>query len=101
MDYKTKTSLVLPFKGTWMVGNGGRDPKTNNHQNPDGSGPGDQKFACDFSSLNVKNKGEILEDYEAFGALVICPGDGVISQVVDGKLKENYEPIRFEKVSNP
>ena len=96
MEYITKTNLILPFKGVWVVGNGGRDPNTNNHQNPNGTGPKDQKYAYDFVSVKVKNKGKNLEDYEAFGAEVICPGDGVVSQVIDGSLdvpigeRDNY-----------
>jgi hypothetical protein len=31
MEYKTKTNLILPFKGTLMVSNGGRTAETNNH----------------------------------------------------------------------
>ncbi len=69
-----------------MVGNGGNDPKTNNHLNPDGSGPKNQRFAYDFISVHVKNKGKNLEDYESFGTEVICPGNGIISQVLDGSI---------------
>lgn len=31
MDYQTKTKLILPFRNTWMVSNGGRTVETNNH----------------------------------------------------------------------
>lgn len=86
MDYKTKTNLILPFKGTWVVGNGGRDPKTNNHLNPDGSSPKSQRFAYDFSSRYVKGEGKNLEDYESFGSEVIAPADGIASQVIDGSV---------------
>lgn len=85
VDYKTKTKLILPFKGVWVVGNGGRSPKTNNHQDPDGGGPKDQKFAYDFISVHVKNEGKNLEDYEAFGAEVICLGNGIISEVLNSR----------------
>lgn len=84
MDYKTKTSLILPFKGVWVVGNGGRDADKNNHIEADGSGPKSQRFAYDFSSRYVKGEGKNLEDYEAFGSRVIAPADGIISQVIDG-----------------
>ena len=69
-----------------MVGNGGRDPKTNSHLNPDGSGPKSQRFAYDFISRKVKNEGKNLEDYESFGSEVIAPADGIISQVIDGSV---------------
>lgn len=81
MRYKTKTSLILPFKGTWVVGNGGRSPKTNNHYSSKR-----QKYAYDFVSMHVKNSGNKLEDYDAFGAEVIAPADGVIVQVIDGSI---------------
>jgi len=83
MNYKTKTSLILPFKGSWMVANGGRTHETNNHIDPDGDGPKNQRFACDFFSRYVKNDGKNLEDYGSYGAEVIAPGDGIISEVID------------------
>ncbi|MCC7356204.1 MAG: M23 family metallopeptidase [Candidatus Doudnabacteria bacterium] len=82
-DYKTKTPLALPFKGTWIVGNGGRNPSKNNHLGQDGDGPENQMFAYDFTK-DHSNEGKDLEDYEAFGSEVIAPADGVISQVIDG-----------------
>src|SRR3989344_732463 len=77
MNYKTKTSLKLPFKVTLVVGNGGRGSKVNNHYSSKS-----QRYAYDFMSLRVKNKGEDLKDFEIFGIDVIAPGAGVISQVI-------------------
>lgn len=85
LKYKTKTSLILPFKGTWYVGNGGRDASKNNHLDPDGGGPKSQRFAYDFGRYR-KGEGKNLDDYEAFGEEVIAPADGIISQVVDGSI---------------
>ena len=85
MDYKTKTDLILPFKGVWEVGNGGRSPEKNNHYSEDGSKPKSQKFAYDFVKPH-KGKGQSLETYEAFGSEVITPAGGRISQVVDGSM---------------
>lgn len=82
-DYKTKTDLMLPFKGTWTVSNGGRDASKNGHLEPDGSGPKNQMFAYDFTK-DHSGAGKNLEDYEAYGLEVLAPGDGVISQVIDG-----------------
>lgn len=45
-----------------------------------------QRYAYDFFSTRVKNKGEALEDYESFGSKVIAPADGIISQVIDGSI---------------
>ena len=81
MDYKTKTALILPFNGVWIVGNGGRDPLTNNHNRPDAAQ--NQIFAYDFKK-GKKDDGKKLEDYEAFGGQVISPADGVVLQVING-----------------
>jgi murein DD-endopeptidase MepM/ murein hydrolase activator NlpD len=81
MNYKTKTSLILPFKGTLIVGNGGRSAKINNHYSSRS-----QRYAYDFMSVYFKNKGDKIEDYDAFGVEVIAPADGVISQVIDGSI---------------
>lgn len=84
-SYKTKTSLILPFKGTWIVCNGGRDASKNNHRDADGNGPKDQMFAYDFTREH-KGEGKNLEDYSAFGSEVIAPADGIISQVINGSM---------------
>ncbi len=83
MDYQTKTNLILPFKGTWLVGNGGQDPEKNSHHREDG--PQNQLFAYDFKKTH-QGTGEKLLDYEAFGEEVIAPADGVIIQVIDGSI---------------
>lgn len=85
MDYKTKTNLILPFKGVWVVGNGGRDPSTNNHIRPEDQGPKNQLFAYDFKNKH-KGDGKNLEDYEVFGKEVLAPGDGEIVQVINGAI---------------
>jgi murein DD-endopeptidase MepM/ murein hydrolase activator NlpD len=82
-DYKTKTNLTLPFNGVWIIGNGGRDPKINNHLREDGASPINQTFAYDFIKEH-KGGGTKLEDYEAFTQKVIAPGEGIISQVING-----------------
>src|SRR3989344_4503665 len=84
-DYKTKTKLALPFKGTWIIGNGGRKEITNNHRRDDGSGPQEQTFAYDFKGTH-QGDGKNIEDYEVFGQEVIATGDGIIAQVIDGSI---------------
>ncbi len=84
MEYLTKTSLILPFKGTLMVSNGGRTAKTNNHNHPDRS-PQNMKYAYDFRTKDIGNQKK-LEDYPVFGNEVISPGDGVIIQVINGAI---------------
>ena len=83
MDYKTKTKLILPFKGTLLVSNGGQLPETNNHNRPADKGPQNQIYAYDFRLDNTGNEKK-LEDYPVFGVEVVSPGSGVIAQVVDG-----------------
>lgn len=82
-NYKTKTPLTLPFKGVWEVVNGGRTLETNDHLRAPIERIADQRFAYDFVRP-YQNDGWQLSDYQAFGAEVIAPGNGVIAQVVDG-----------------
>lgn len=86
MDYQTKTKLILPFRGTWMVSNGGRTVETNNHMKfADGDGPKNQLYAYDFRRGHT-GSGEKLEDYDVFGEDVLVPGDGVVIQIIDGAI---------------
>lgn len=83
MDYQTKTSLILPFRGTWMVTNGGRDTSINNHFRE--NGPQNQLYAYDFRKGH-SGVGKKLEDYEVFGQEVLAPGIGGVIQVIDGSI---------------
>ncbi|MDP1722479.1 MAG: M23 family metallopeptidase [Candidatus Gottesmanbacteria bacterium] len=86
MDYQTKTKLVLPFLGTWMVSNGGRTGETNNHVKfASGDGPKNQIYAYDFRRGHT-GAGEKLEEYDVYSEEVIAPGDGVIIQVINGAI---------------
>lgn len=82
-EYKTKSKIYLPFKGTWIVANGGRDAGMNNHISPDESAPSNQTYAYDFVK-DYTGEGKELSDYEAFGQEVISPADGIVDQVIDG-----------------
>ncbi|MDO8429515.1 MAG: M23 family metallopeptidase [Candidatus Daviesbacteria bacterium] len=83
MDYQTKTKLILPFRGEWMVTNGGSDPSKNNHLRPDG--PQNQLYGYDFRKSH-RGEGRNLEDYEVFGEEVLSMGDGTIVQIIDGSI---------------
>jgi len=85
MDYKTKTSLILPFNGILLVSNGGRDASTNNHFRPADQGPQNQLYAYDFRTENT-GKEKRLEDYPVFNKEVLAPGDGVIIQIINGAI---------------
>ena len=85
MDYQTKTNLILPFNGIWLVSNGGRTPETNNHIRPAEQGPQNQLYAYDFR-LESSGKETTLEEYQVFGKEVLAPGDGIVIQVIDGSI---------------
>ncbi len=86
MDYQTNTPLILPFRGTWMVSNGGRSVETNNHMKfAGGQGPQNLLYGYDF---RFKSTGEEkrLEEYKAFGQVVLAPADGTVIQVINGAI---------------
>lgn len=85
MEYQTKTNLILPFHGIWLVSNGGRTPLTNNHNRSSEQGPQNQLFAYDFR-MESTGKETKLEQFKVFGEEVIAPGDGIIIQVIDGSI---------------
>jgi hypothetical protein len=85
MNYQTKTPLILPFNGTWLVSNGGRTPETNSHIRPVDQGPQNQLFAYDFR-LDCTGKETKLEEYTVFGKEVLAPGDGIVIQIIDGSI---------------
>lgn len=60
MEYRTKTNLILPFKGKWLVSNGGRTFETNNHLRSDG--PQNQIYSYDFRSKTTGEEKK-LEDF--------------------------------------
>lgn len=85
MGYQTKTPLILPFNGTWLVSNGGKTPETNNHIRPAEQGPQNQLYAYDFR-MESTGKETKLEEFEVFGKEVLGPGDGIVVQVIDGSI---------------
>lgn len=86
MDYQTKTNLILPFRGTWMVSNGGRTAETNNHMKfAENGGPQNQLYAYDFRFSRTGNE-KTLKEFKAFGKEVIAPADGIVIQVIDGAI---------------
>jgi Peptidase family M23 len=85
MDYQTKTNLILPFNGIWLVSNGGRTPETNSHIRPAEQGPQNQLYAYDFR-MESTGKETKLEEYEVFGKEVLAPGNGTVVQIIDGSI---------------
>lgn len=85
MGYQTKTDLILPFKGTLLVSNGGRTSETNSHYRSADQGPQNQLYAYDFRTENT-GKEKILEDHPVFSKEVLAPGDGIVEQIINGAL---------------
>ncbi len=87
MNYSTKTSLILPFKESLIVSNGGQSPSTNNHNSPNRN-PQNMIYAYDFRTTNTGNEKSLL-DFPVFGKEIITPGDGVIIQIINGAIDVN------------
>ncbi|MGD9894727.1 MAG: M23 family metallopeptidase [Dehalococcoidia bacterium] len=83
LDYETKTDLRLPFDGRWYVYWGGRSVYENYHAADAG-----QRFAYDLiiarDGVSHSGDGTQNEQYNCFGQAVLAPGDGVVSEAVDG-----------------
>lgn len=81
---RNTTTLSLPFKDAWFVFWGGDTPALNHHHdNPT------QRFAFDFavvdeSGKTFKTDGARNEDYYAFGREILAPGDGIVTDVING-----------------
>jgi hypothetical protein len=83
LDYRTKTSLQLPFRGRWFVFWGGRTVVHNHH-----AVASDQRFAYDFviARKGDTHAGDGLEnsDYYCFGIPVLAPAAGTVVRVHTG-----------------
>jgi murein DD-endopeptidase MepM/ murein hydrolase activator NlpD len=79
-----QTELSLPFKDKWLVFWGGDTKELNHHHDVP-----NQRFAFDFvvadeTGKTHKGDGSANEDYFAFGREVISPGDGEVTDVING-----------------
>jgi murein DD-endopeptidase MepM/ murein hydrolase activator NlpD len=83
LDYKDKTALRLPFKGTWLVLAGGRSVAQNHH-----AISVDQRFAADITAIRhgriFSGDGTRLEQYFCFGRNILAPATGTVVEVHDG-----------------
>lgn len=81
-EYRTKTSLALPFEGRWYVAWGGRAAHQNHHL----PAP-DQRFAYDLLVLqggrSHDGAGRANTDYHCFGRPVLAPAAGRVTSAVD------------------
>lgn len=82
LDYRTKTSLRLPFTGDWYVFWGGRTVEQNYH-----AAHRDQRFAYDLvvrrDGRSHTGDGTQLEQYHCWGLPILAPGAGTVSTAVD------------------
>jgi murein DD-endopeptidase MepM/ murein hydrolase activator NlpD len=81
---KQRTVLLLPFKGQWVVSDGGQE-KEGTVQNSILK----QQYAYEFCALfetgdRYKKKGDYKEDYASFGKDVVAPADGTVVDAIDG-----------------
>jgi hypothetical protein len=87
LDYKTKTSLRLPFDDKWYVYWGGRTIDENYH-----SFTQDQRFAYDFLQIinrkTFTGEGKKNEDYFCYGKNILAPGVGLILEI-ENSVTEN------------
>lgn len=81
LDYQTKAEYCLPFRGEWLVYNGGYTPKTSHSWDILG-----QRFALDFVIADEnfsrhQRKGTRLEDYYCYGKEILAAADGVVIRI--------------------
>ena len=81
---RKKTPMTLPVRGRWAVHWGGDTKELNYHRDVPS-----QRFAMDLlirSEKGLSHKGDGLknDDYYAFGKEILCPGDGVVTDVIRG-----------------
>ncbi|RKR11878.1 peptidase M23-like protein [Flavobacterium sp. 90] len=96
LNYKTKTTLELPFDGEWYIVAGGKTLEQNHHFAPHRH----QRYALDivqvingkgFSGDGTKN-----EDHYCFGKRLNAPGDGKIVAVVNN-IEDNVPGVLNSK----
>jgi hypothetical protein len=85
LDYKTRTTLQLPFEGVWYVVWGGRTLEQNRN-----AVFKDRRFGYTFtviaedgSSLVAEGDGSRNSDYLCFGMPVLSPGDGEVIAIAN------------------
>lgn len=77
-NYETKATYTLPFRGEWLVLNGGMTPKTSHSWDILG-----QRFAFDFARADTSfrrhtGRGTRPEEYYCYGAEIVAAADGTV-----------------------
>jgi murein DD-endopeptidase MepM/ murein hydrolase activator NlpD len=89
LDYTTKTSLRLPFRGEWVVFWGGRTMQENHH-----AAVRSQRFAYDLlivrDDSTHRGDGKQLADYYSYGEPVLAPAAGTIVRLEDGRPDQEF-----------
>lgn len=81
--YRTKATYTLPFRGEWLLYNGGMTPGTSHSWEVLG-----QRYALDFVQADAKyrrhtGRGTRPEDYYCYGEQVLAAADGRVVAVED------------------
>ena len=81
---RNETELSLPFRGKWLVVWGGDTKELNQHHDVL-----NQRYAFDLLIRGPEGKtycreGTQNEDYYAFDREILAPGDGIVTDVIDG-----------------
>lgn len=79
-----RTTLSLPFQGTWFVAWGGDTKRLNAHHDAP-----PQRFALDILIVDERGRsfsgaGKRCEAYYAFGKPIVAPADGLVIEAIDG-----------------
>ena len=82
-EYQTKANYSFPFRGEWLVYNGGITPQTSHSWDILG-----QRFAIDFVQADSDfsrhtGKGTRLDDYYCYGEDILAASSGVVIRIED------------------
>jgi hypothetical protein len=82
LEYKDKGKYTLPFKGPWLIYQGGRSTYENYH-----AAYLDERFAYDITAVKdgklYSGNGDKREEFFSFGQAVLAPADGSVVAAVD------------------
>ena len=97
-NYKNKIEYSLPFKGEWLIVNGGVDRELSHSWSINS-----QRYAYDFVKINAnlethEGDSKKLENYFCYSDDVIAPADGVVVSV-SNKCKDSH--IMWNQSTDP
>jgi len=82
-DYRTRAAYCLPFRGEWLVYNGGDTPATSHSWDILG-----QRYALDFVQVDGGlsrhgGRGTRLDDYHCYGSDILAAAGGTVMHLED------------------